>query len=223
MTAKLTPGTVACQIMLDLSPAGIEDRETRFGQKFWQLRTPLTRYRHATGTPYGLDNGCFSGRLPDGWLTMLKEARDNPPLWATSPDVVGSARRTLELWPHFARAMQGIPRALVLQDGIGDFDIPWNELQCVFIGGSDAFKTSSEARAAAVTARMLGKWVHVGRVNTYDRAAYWGKWADSVDDAGLADSIDGSGMSRYDHMLAAVLAGLRGETPQLAMDLGEPT
>jgi hypothetical protein len=100
--------------------------------------------------------------------------------------------------------MNGIPRALVLQDGIGDFEIPWGELACVFVGGSDAFKSSAEARHAAVAARMLGKQVHVGRVNTYARAREW---------AGLADSYDGSGISRdlRNEQLAAVLAGIRGE------------
>ena len=41
--------------------------------------------------------------------------------------------------------------------------------------------------AAAVTARMLGKLVHVGRANTWARARDW---------ADLADSYDGSGISR---------------------------
>ena len=130
------------------------------------------------------------------------QAKTAKPLWACAPDVVGSARRTLELWPHFERMMNGVPRALVLQDGIGDFQIPWHELACVFIGGSDAFKTSVEARQAAITARMLGKWVHVGRVNT---AARMRQWLD------LADSVDGSGISRYDHMLEDVLSVIRGE------------
>ncbi|MGH8258540.1 MAG: hypothetical protein ACREUG_02490 [Steroidobacteraceae bacterium] len=31
---------------------------------------------------------------------------------------------------------------------------------------------------------------------------------------GLADSIDGSGISRYDHMLEDVLAQMTGEHPQ---------
>ncbi len=102
---------------------------------------------------------------------------------------------------------RGLGRRL-LQDGIGELAIPWDELDAVFIGGTDAFKISAEARAAAVAARMLGKWVHVGRVNTAERALYW---------RNLADSIDGSGISRYDHMLASVLAALRGDVPQMEL------
>jgi hypothetical protein len=52
---------------------------------------------------------------------------------------------------------------------------------------------------------MLDKWVHVGRVNTAQRVSQW---------IGLADSIDGSGISKYDHMLEAVLNELTGEKPQ---------
>jgi len=192
------------RVLLDLSPDAIDDRSAKHGVEFWQLRTPLTRYRRHVGVPYALDNGCFGGSLPPAWGRMIEEAKRDKPLWATSPDVVGSARRTLELWPRFARQMNGIPRALVLQDGIGDFDIPWDEVACVFIGGSDSFKSSAEARHAAVAARMLGKLVHVGRVNTYARAAEW---------ADIADSYDGSGISRdpRDEQLDAVLAGIRKE------------
>jgi hypothetical protein len=57
---------------------------------------------------------------------------------------------------------------------------------------------------------MLGKWVHVGRINTASRVRNW---------LGLADSCDGSGMSRFDHMLEDVLAAIAGEHPQTAMEL----
>lgn len=198
------------RVLLDLSPAAIDARAEKHGVEFWQLRTPLTAYRRHSGVPYALDNGCFGGSLPPAWGRMIEEAKRQTPLWATSQDVIGSARRTLELWPRFTRQMNGIPRALVLQDGIGDFDIPWHELACVFIGGSDSFKSSPEARQAAVAARMLGKLVHVGRVNTYARAREW---------ADLADSYDGSGISRdpRDEQLAAVLAGIRGDPATLPL------
>ena len=198
--------------MLDLPPKKIAEKAEEYQFEPWQLRTPLTKYSIA-GLPYGLDNGCFGGRLPKAWNRLLSEARQIPPLWATSPDVVGSARRTMELWPLFARQMQGIPRALVLQDGIGEFSIPWHELECVFIGGSDEFKTSDEARHAAITARMLGKWVHVGRVNTPARAKYW---------MSMSDSIDGSGMSidPRNNQFGPVVDVLKGrENKQQSFDL----
>jgi len=198
------------RVLLDLSPKAIDSMAEKHGVEMWQLLTPLTAYRIHGGVPYALDNGCFSESLPPAWGRMIEDAKRQPPLWATSPDVVGSARRTLELWPRFARQMNGIPRALVLQDGIGDHDIPWGELAAIFIGGSDVFKSSAEARHAAVAARMLGKLVHVGRVNTWARAREW---------ADLADSYDGSGISRdpRDEQLAAVLAGIRGESATMPL------
>jgi hypothetical protein len=79
----------------------------------------------------------------------------------------------------------------------------------VFIGGSDAFKIAPEAIQAAQCAKMLGKWVHVGRVNEAKRVRNW---------IGLADSIDGSGISRFDHMLENVLSAIRGEHVQKSFD-----
>lgn len=193
--------------MLDLSPAMIADRVDQFREDFWQLRTPLTRNAIA-GCPYALDNGCFSGKLPKAWGRMLDEAHKVRPLWVTLPDVVGDARRTLELFDHFEHEAHGLPKALVLQDGIGELPIPWDRIDAVFVGGSDAFKVSREAFAAARAARMLGKFVHVGRVNTAARARDW---------LGLADSIDGSGISRYDHMLRDVLSAIRGDCLQTSL------
>jgi hypothetical protein len=195
------------KIMLDLSPASIADRAEKFREDFWQLRTPLTKNAIA-GCPYALDNGCFSGKLPKAWGRMLDEAHEVRPLWVTLPDVVGDARRTLELFDRFEDQAQGLPKALVLQDGIGNLPIPWDKIAAVFIGGSDEFKVSREAKAAATAARMLGKLVHVGRVNTAARVRDW---------LGLADSIDGSGISRYDHMLRDVLAVIRGDTRQTSL------
>ena len=122
------------RIMLDLSGAGITDREKKFDFPFWQLRTPLTQHR-LTGRPYGLDNGCFSRFPRKTWLKMIDEAKKTPPVFATLPDVVGDARRTLELFFQFKDLTTGIPRALVLQDGIGEHSIPWDDISAVFVGG----------------------------------------------------------------------------------------
>jgi hypothetical protein len=98
-----------------------------------------------------------------------------------------------------------LPVCLVLQDGIGDFNIDWNKVGAVFVGGSDSFKVSNEAINACKVAKMLDKWVHVGRVNTAQRVSNW---------IGLADSIDGSGISKYDHMLESVLFEILGDKQQ---------
>ena len=197
------------EIMLDNSPNAIQEKRKRFGFNFWQLRTPLTRHAIEGVNHYGLDNGCFSGDLPKAWFRMLEEAREVRPVFVSMPDVVGSARRTMDLFRYFERETNGLPRALVLQDGIGDVEIPWSLISAVFVGGTDAFKISSEAFAAARCARMLGKWVHVGRVNEEKRLTAW---------LGLADSIDGTGLScGREDQLQRVINAIRGEEAQLRL------
>lgn len=192
------------KIMLDLSPGQIAEYSERYAHDFWQLRTPLTKYA-LSGKPYGLDNGCFARFEQKTWERLLAEAEEHRPVFVCLPDLVGDARRTLDLFEVFRRRTNGLPRALVLQDGIGQHAIPWDQIAAVFVGGSDSFKISTEAINACRTAKMLGKWVHVGRVNTASRARNW---------LDLADSIDGSGISRFDKMLEDVLAMIRGEHPQ---------
>jgi hypothetical protein len=47
--------------------------------------------------------------------------------------------------------------------------IPWDEFDCLFIGGRDDFKEGPLVRDACREARRRGKWVHMGRVNTLHR------------------------------------------------------
>lgn len=197
------------KIMLDLSPKQIAEYSEKYSYDFWQLRTPLTNYR-LSGRPYGLDNGCFKTFNRKAWERLLREAETARPIFVCLPDMVGDARRTLDLFEVFDRQCNGLPKALVLQDGIGQYPIPWEKIEAVFVGGSDQFKISTEAINACRTAKMLDKWVHVGRVNAAARALGWN---------GLADSIDGSGMSRFDHMLEDVLSAIRGDHPQHEMQV----
>lgn len=200
------------KILLDCSPAKIRAYNARYGYEFGQLRTPLTNYALAPEpTPWAADNGFFSNQNVEAWLAWIDrfdEDRERRPLFVTLPDIVGDAQRTLELFEYFKLRTNELPRALVLQDGIEHVTIPWADIDAVFIGGSDNFKFSPKAMAAAHTAKILGRWVHVGRVNTANRVRNW---------LGLADSIDGSGISRYDHMLEDVLSQIRGDHPQHAM------
>jgi hypothetical protein len=197
------------KIMLDCSPSKIAEYKIKYDFDFWQLRTPLTQYKLA-GVPYGLDNGCFAKFEKNAWRRLLGEARETKPVFVCLPDIVGDARRTLDLFDAFFDETESLPRALVLQDGIANHEIPFNKIDAVFVGGSDNFKISTEAFNACKAAKMCDKWVHVGRVNTAKRVMQW---------VGLADSIDGSGISRYDHMLEDVLRAIRGEETQQELNL----
>ncbi len=87
-----------------------------------------------------------------------------------------------------------------MQDGIEDLDIPWRAMVAVFIGGTTAFKLSDHVRHMIAAAKLMGKWVHLGRINNPER------W-DRFESLG-ADSCDGTGISRYSHMRRKIARGL---------------
>jgi hypothetical protein len=204
------------KILLDCSAAKIVEYRARYGHDFGQLRTPLTNYALADdpAIEWAADNGFFVQPDIDAWLRFIDrfdENRARRPLFVVMPDIVGDAARTAELFEHFKLRTNELPRALAIQDGIEHVRIPWNDLRAVFIGGSTAFKSSPAAFAVARTARLLGKHVHVGRINTAPRMRNW---------LGLADTGDGSGMDRFDHMLEDVLAVISDQHPQQKLSMG---
>lgn len=169
--------------------------EAEIGEKVGQLLTPLTRYRlRDPSRPWAIDNGAFAGFEEKAFLALLKREehhRENC-LFVTAPDVVGSARRTLEVFEHYRPKLEGWKVALAMQDGQEHLPIPWADIEAIFVGGSTNWKVSDNAAHCIAAAKALGKWVHVGRVND---AARW----DHFEKLG-ADSIDGTGLARYTHM-----------------------
>lgn len=184
MTVLLDTGVGQLNLASDELPAGTE---------IGQLLTPLTR-RADFGQRYGIDNGCYAGFNRCGFESLLKrqwKCRDRC-LFVVSPDVVCSARRTLEVFSGWYPKLHGWPVALAIQNGQEDLPIPWDLIAAVFIGGDNAFKMSAAAAQIIRAAQLLGKWVHVGRVNSVNRF-----------DRFLAlgvDSIDGTGLSRFSWM-----------------------
>jgi hypothetical protein len=159
-----------------------------------QLLTPLTRYSNRGRGVVGIDNGAFARFDARAFLSLLKREKPNRERvkFVAAPDVVGSARRTLEVFRHWYPKLHGWPIALVAQDGIEDLDIPWDFIAAVFIGGSTEWKLGRHAEAVIRAGQAMGKWIHVGRVNTPDRL-------DKFAAMGV-DSCDGSGISQYSHM-----------------------
>jgi hypothetical protein len=166
-----------------------------------QLLTPLNGFKNRGGR-WAMDNGAFSGFDPKRFRRRLKgqEPYRDACLFVVAPDVVGSARRTLEVLPHWLDDLQGWPVALAAQDGLEDLPIPWDAIDALFVGGSTEWKLSRHAEACIRAAQALGKWVHVGRVNTATRV-------DKFEQLGV-DSYDGSGISRFSHMRRKVADGL---------------
>lgn len=164
-----------------------------------QLLTPLTRYRlRDPSKPWAIDNGGYS-RFDERAFSALLTREDHHKhncLFVTAPDVVGSARRTLEIFERWRPKLNGWKIALACQDGQEDLGIPWDEIHAVFIGGSTNWKCSSGAAHIVKAAKILNKWVHIGRVNTADRFDHFEKLG--------ADSFDGTGVARYTHMRVGV-------------------
>ncbi len=187
-------------VFLDTSD-DIDKASVELGYACGQLITPLTR-RSNDGRIFAIDNGAFAGFKPAEFRSLLKREekwRDRCQ-FVSAPDVVCSARRTLELFRYWRSNLIGWKVALVAQDGIEDLEIPWSMLDAIFIGGSTEFKLSDCAVHVIRAAQALEKWVHVGRVNTplrFDKFAALG-----------VDSVDGTGISRYSHMRKKVAEGL---------------
>lgn len=162
-----------------------------------QLLTPLTRFKPQRPEDFfAIDNGSFAKFDAKAFLSLLERERARKELcrFVAVTDVVGSARRTLELFERWSvlPELRGWPLALVAQDGQEDLEIPWDDIAAIFIGGTTEWKMSRHAAACIKAAKALGKWAHVGRVNTPARFEYF-------EDLG-ADSIDGTGLSRYSWM-----------------------
>jgi hypothetical protein len=141
---------------------------------------------------WAADNAAFSRFDAAAYRSMLATIAGRPGcLFVTVPDVVGDAFATRELWRAWFPVVRahGLPAAFVLQDGLDDVGVPWLECAAVFIGGSTEFKLGPVARMAVQEAHRLGKWVHMGRVNTMRRLRY----AQHIG----CDSVDGSGFARF--------------------------
>lgn len=169
------------------------------GCEVGQLLTPLTGFRlRDASKPWAIDNGAFARFDEKAFLSRLKrqEARRESCLFVTAPDVVSSARRTLEVFERWKERLAGWKIALAMQDGQEHLPIPWDDIHAIFIGGSTTWKLSEHAVHTIKAAQSLGKWVHVGRINDPARFEYFDKLG--------ADSCDGSGIAQYSHMREAI-------------------
>jgi hypothetical protein len=203
-------------VLLDTGPAQLPlvSDELGAGIDIGQLLTPLTRYTRRQDT-FAIDNGAFAGFNATAFKSLLKREWDhrNRCLFVTVPDVVGSARRTLEVFDHWYPKLHGWPLALACQNGQEQQPIRWDLIACAFIGGDDEFKDGPHAAAIVKAAMAMDKHVHIGRLNGVERAK---RFVDLCGDYPKV-SIDGSGISQYSHMRVKLGRAIRGddEEPKL--------
>lgn len=120
----------------------LDQCEAEIGVPVGQLLTPLTRYRlRDPARPWAIDNGGYNDLDIDGLGSVMKREEHHKErcLFVSAPDVVCSARRTLELFHHFKPMFAGWKIALVVQDGQEHLPMPWDEIAAIFIGGSTAW------------------------------------------------------------------------------------
>jgi len=172
----------------------LDEVEQDLGESVGQLLTPLTCRKNFRPTGiFGIDNGCFSKFEKKTYFHLLKRELPNKDYckFVCLPDVVGSARRTLELFDYYKHdeLINKYPKALVIQNGQEDLSIDWYAIDAIFIGGDTKFKMSESCKQIIQCAQRLDKYVHVGRVNEADR---WQYFADLN-----CDSFDGTGISQF--------------------------
>jgi len=190
------------KFLLDVKNDKVKSKMSKFQNLVrGQLCTPLTNYKTWDGE-FAIDNGAYSGLRRDAFFRLLDRNKDNMQrcLFVAVPDIVGKPRRTSELFGMITQHKSMIPWcdkwAFVVQDGHEDMHLNWYEIKFLFVGGTDAFKDSAAAYDIVKTAKALDIHVHVGRVNTIKR---YRKFASLG-----ADTCDGSGVCRYDHMLVDI-------------------
>jgi hypothetical protein len=156
------------------------------------------------GWPWAADNDAFSKWDEGRYRDMLERIRGRTGmLFVTAPDVVGDAMQTWRKFEQWWDDLNGLPIAYVGQDG-HDFAPPWDFIEAFFVGGTTEWKLGPEAAGLIREAKERGKWVHMGRVNSYERTRY-ARWLG-------CDSIDGTQFSWFrDAKLPAALNALRQE------------
>jgi hypothetical protein len=137
------------------------------------MNTPQMKNKMPHNAPWGADNGRFSNPdayTDDGYLGWLKEQPGKRCLFAVAPDVLGDHKATVELsLPLLPRLRNlGYQAAFVAQDGWSEHNTPWGEFDVLFIGGTTGFKLGRGACAIAA-GQARGKWIHMGRVNSFSR------------------------------------------------------
>lgn len=153
------------------------------------MNTPKNGYRIEPGWIWAADNGCFGKGYPgdEAWVAWLKgfsvDQRKGC-IFVTAPDVVGDSKKSLSRSLPFLPVIRdlGYPVALVTQDGMKPDDVPWTQIDWLFIGGTDRHKLGDEAKQLIAAAKYHDKKIHVGRVNSQKRfLAFAALGADTVD------------------------------------------
>lgn len=132
------------------------------------------------------DNGAFTGKFePERFFAFLEKMHSHRDscVFVVAPDVLhrsadgtmrGDAVATLAQFKDYAPRIRklGYPVAYVAQDGAEHLPFP-RRFDALFVGGSTEWKLGEGAEECIKRAQKLGKWVHVGRVNSRKRIQHF--------------------------------------------------
>ena len=98
---------------------------------------------------YGLtmaaDNSAYSQFKVNEFKAFVNRTMGVPIQWLAVPDSVANAPLTLYLFEWWEYELRKLPLALVAQDGMEEYRIPWSRFKCLFIGGTTDWKLSRAA------------------------------------------------------------------------------
>lgn len=168
------------------NPVSPEVRQAMRDGIIGYIDTPAQGNKREPNVQWCADNGCFSSRWEASHWWKWLNRQERTMRFAVCPDVVSDWDRTRYLFDEWQPKMkvEGFPVALCAQDGAVESDIPWSDIDCLFIGGSTEWKLSSNTERLVSVANERGLWAHVGRVNSYKRL----RWARDIG----ANSADGT-------------------------------
>ena len=168
---------------------------------------------------FGIDNGMFTQAGQKAFngdtyekmvkLALAQEKRELGHFhFFTVPDEPFNWGETLNKFNAYRERVQklrdrGAPVAIVLQNGAKPGNVPWHDIDTLFIGGDDAYKTGPDAKACTQHAQKLGMNIHMGRVNTGKRMDVASEWG--------VNSADGTYLM---HEMAKTLWDIEQKNPQ---------
>lgn len=170
---------------------------THYPSAQWgQIATPRNWNKRITPNKlWCADNDVFNGHFSEGvffpWLERMRAYQDRC-VFVVCPDVVADPIGTRTCFEQYAPAIRalGYPVAFAAQDGQERLSWP-ADFDAVFIGGSTEWKLSPQADVCIAQVRAMGKWVHVGRVNSQKRIRHFQLvGVDSVDGTGITFAPD---------------------------------
>jgi hypothetical protein len=159
------------------SLSGLNVTRAMLDGKIDAITNPRAGDQIPQGVPWVADNGCYGSGWPGEprwWLWLKYHPSLSTCLFAVAPDVVGDAAATIRRSRRSLPRIRGlgVPAAFVAQDGLEHHPVPWDDFDVLFIGGSTDWKIGPQAADIAAEAQVLGKPVHMGRVNSYKRLRY---------------------------------------------------